>query len=98
MNSKAENPKEKEAYNPEIPKEYDILSEVKIKFSARLGGCTMLVRDLINLHKESIIQLDRLAGDTADILINGVPIAKGEVIMIGQNFGVRITEFITIEK
>jgi len=82
----------------DVPPEYEPLKEVKATFSARLGGCNVVVRELLNLKKDSIIQLDRLAGDTADILINGIQIAKGEVIMIGQSFGIRITDFLSEKK
>ena len=99
MNSQPpKNPEVKDLGISKILEEYESLAEVKVKFSAQLGGCKMLVRDLLNLDKDSVIQLDRLAGDTADLLINGVPIARGEVIMIGQSFGIRITEFLTVEK
>jgi len=81
-----------------IPEEFKILDQVKIKIRAKLGTSHLLVRDLLNLGKDSIIQLDRLAGDSADILVNGVPIARGEVIMIGQSFGIRITEFLSVKK
>lgn len=75
-------------------KEYESLLDVKLRLSARLGGCKMNIKDLLGLEIESILQLDRLAGDSADILVNDIPIAKGEVIVIGQSFGVRVTEIL----
>ena len=98
MNSESTEKEKKVSSQSNIPKEYDILDEVKVSVSALLGSNKMIIRELLSIKKDSIIQLDRLAGDTADILVNGIPIAKGEIIMIGQSFGVRITEFISVKK
>jgi flagellar motor switch protein FliN len=93
---------EKKTKNQPVPtdfdkvlKEYEPLLDVKLKLSARLGGSILKIKDLLNLDLDSILQLDRLAGDSADILINDVPVARGEVIVIGQSFGVRITEILS---
>ncbi|MBU1626336.1 FliM/FliN family flagellar motor switch protein [bacterium] len=98
MNSRSQESETKGFIPQKIPEELEFLSEVTVKISARLGGCKMIVRDLLTLNKDAIIELDRLAGDTADLLINDVPFAKGEVIMIGQSFGIRITEFLSVKK
>jgi flagellar motor switch protein FliN len=98
MNSRSHDSESKGIILPKIPEEFEFLSEVTVKFNARLGGCKLLVRDLMNLKKDSLLELDRLAGDSADLLINNILFAKGEVIMIGQSFGIRITEFIQEKK
>jgi flagellar motor switch protein FliN len=98
MNSRSHESESKGIVLPKIPEEFEFLSEVTIKFSAKLGGRKMLVRDLLALKKDTIIELDRLAGDAADLLINNIPFARGEVIMIGQSFGIRITEFLQEKK
>lgn len=56
------------------------------------------MRDLLNLTVGSIVELDRLAGDPVDILVNGKLFAKGEVVVIDENFGVRIQEVIGKDK
>ena len=50
------------------------------------------IRDLLKLNEGSVVELDRLAGDPLDILANGTTIAKGEVVMVGERFGIRFTE------
>ena len=50
------------------------------------------IRDLLRLNEGSVVELERLAGDPLDILANGVKIAKGEVVMVGERFGIRFTE------
>ena len=50
------------------------------------------IRDLLRLNEGSVVELDRLAGDPLDILANGTTIAKGEVVMVGERFGIRFTE------
>jgi flagellar motor switch protein FliN len=98
MNLKPSKPDVKQHPSVIVSEEYEILEEIKVTISAKLGSCVMYVRDLLELDIDALVQLDRLAGDSADILINGVPIARGEVIMIGQSFGVRITEFLSLKK
>ena len=56
------------------------------------------IRDLLRLSEGSVLELDRLAGDPLDILINGTMIAKGEVVMVGERFGIRFGEIIEPEK
>ena len=58
----------------------------------------MKIRDLLRLNEGSVIELDRLAGDPLDILANGTIIAKGEVVMVGERFGIRFSEIVDPEK
>jgi flagellar motor switch protein FliN/FliY len=68
------------------------LTKVKLTVSAEVGKRRMSVREVIDLKRGSVVQLDKLAGEMTDILINGVPLAKGEVVVIGDNLHVRIGE------
>lgn len=68
------------------------LAAVKLEISADLGACTMFVRDVLGLRKGSVIPLDKLAGEMADIYVNGVPMAKGEVMVMGDSLQLRIAE------
>ena len=70
----------------------DDLSEVHLTLSADLGRCTVLVREVIELRRGSVLPLDKLAGEMVDLMLNGVPFAKGEVVVIGDNLHVRIAE------
>lgn len=72
----------------------DDLGEVKLSLSADLGRSTVLVREVIELRRGSVLPLDKLAGEMVDLYVNGVPFAKGEVVVIGDNLHVRIAEVI----
>jgi flagellar motor switch protein FliN/FliY len=72
----------------------DLLLSVPLKITAELGTCKMLVEDILKLGTGSIVALDRLAGGPVDLLVNDKLVARGEVIAIDENFGVRITELI----
>jgi len=76
----------------------DLLRDVPIQISVELGRTRMLIKDLLSLSSGSIIELEKLAGEPVDILANGRLIAKGEVIVIDENFGVRITEILNPDK
>jgi len=73
----------------------DMLHDVEMEVSAELGRTKMSVRELLSLNPGAIVELDRAAGSPADLLVNGRLIAKGEVVVIDENFGIRITEIVT---
>ena len=79
---------------PEPGKNIDLLMNVPVKVTAELGTCRMLVRDILKLGTGSIVELDRVAGGPVDLLVNDRLVARGEVVAIEENFGVRITELI----
>lgn len=70
----------------------ELLKDIPLKVVVELGRTVLKIRDLMELGIGSIIELDKLSGDTMDILVNGKLIAKGEVVVIDEDFGVRITE------
>ncbi len=70
------------------------LAQVKLEISADLGQCHMLVRDVLGLRKGSVVPLNKLAGEMADIHVNGIPLAKGEVMVMGDSLQLRIAEII----
>ncbi len=69
-----------------------VLENIEVKLTVEVGSSDLKIRDLLRLNEGSVVELERLAGDPLDILANGVPIAKGEVVMVGERFGVRFTE------
>lgn len=73
------------------------LGQVCLQIAADLGQSLMFVRDILELKRGSIIQLDKLAGEMSDIYINGLPLARGEVVVIGDTLHVRIGEIIGTE-
>jgi flagellar motor switch protein FliN/FliY len=72
----------------------DMLHDVEMEVSAELGRTRMAVRELLSLNPGAIVELDRAAGSPADLLVNGRLIARGEVVVIDENFGIRITEIV----
>jgi len=72
----------------------DLLLNVSLEVTAELGKAKMNVRDILKLGTGSVVELDRLAGGPVDLLVNHKLVARGEVIAIDENFGVRITELI----
>jgi flagellar motor switch protein FliN/FliY len=70
----------------------DLLHDVEMEVTAELGRTRMTVRELLSLSPGTIVELDRVAGSPADLLVNGRLIASGEVVIIDENFGLRITE------
>jgi len=73
----------------------DLLMDVPLPVIVELGRTTMLVRDIMSLGPGSVIELEKAAGENVDILVNGRLIARGEVVVIEENFGVRIVEFVS---
>ena len=69
-----------------------VLENIEVKLTVEVGSTELKIRDLLRLNEGSVVELERLAGDPLDILANGVKIAKGEVVMVGERFGVRFTE------
>ena len=69
-----------------------VLENIEVKLTVEVGSSQLKIRDLLRLNEGSVVELERLAGDPLDILANGVQIAKGEVVMVGERFGVRFTE------
>jgi flagellar motor switch protein FliN/FliY len=72
----------------------DLLMNVPLQVTAELGKCKMAVSEILKLGTGSIVELDRLAGGPVDLLVNNKLVARGEVVAIDDNFGVRVTELI----
>lgn len=71
-----------------------LLMDVTLQLSVELGGARMKIKDILELGVGSIVELDRLAGEPVDILVNSKLIAKGEVVVIDENFGVKVTDIL----
>jgi flagellar motor switch protein FliN/FliY len=72
-----------------------LLMDVPLQLSVELGSTRMKIKEILELGMGSIIELDRLAGEPVDILVNGKLIAKGEVVVIDENFGVKVTDILS---
>jgi flagellar motor switch protein FliN/FliY len=74
------------------PAELERLYEVPVELAVEIGRTMMTIRETLALGPGSIVTLDRLAGEPVDLLVNGKPIARGEVVVIDEEFGLRVTE------
>lgn len=73
----------------------EVLMGVPLRVTAELGTCKMSVSEVLKLGTGSIVELERLAGGPVDLLVNNKLIARGEVVAVDENFGVRVTELIS---
>ena len=69
--------------------------DIPLEVTVELGRTRLLIRDILDLAPGSIIELDKIAGEPVELFANGLLVARGEVIVIDDNFGVRVTEIIT---
>jgi flagellar motor switch protein FliN/FliY len=70
------------------------LSDVPVELSVEIGRTRMTVGETLQLRAGSIVTLERLAGEPVDLLVNGTPIARGEVVVVDEQFGLRVTEIV----
>ena len=75
-----------------------VLENIDVELTVEVGRTEITIRELLRLNEGSVVELDRLAGDPLDILVHNTKIAKGEVVMIGERFGVRFGEIVDPEK
>jgi flagellar motor switch protein FliN/FliY len=73
----------------------DLLSDVNVNVRIELGRTEMLVEDVLRLGEGAVVELDKLAGDPVDIFVNDRPVARGEVLVLNDNFCVRVNEILS---
>jgi flagellar motor switch protein FliN/FliY len=73
----------------------DLLMDVSLRVTVELGRTRMLLKQVLELQNGSVIELDRLAGDPVDVYVNERLFARGEVVVVDDKFGVRVTELIS---
>jgi flagellar motor switch protein FliN len=76
------------------PAELERLHDVPVELAVEIGRTRMTIRETLALGPGSIVTLNRLAGEPVDLLVNGKPIARGEVVVIDEEFGLRVTEVV----
>lgn len=79
-------------------KDISLINDISLELTVRLGKTEMPIKDILDLAPGSVIELDRLAGEAVDLLANGKTIARGEVVVIDENFGFRVTDIISSEE
>ena len=77
--------------NPEL----DVILDIPVTISMEVGRTSITIRNLLQLNQGSVIELDRLAGEPLDVLVNGTLIAHGEVVVVNEKFGIRMTDVIS---
>jgi flagellar motor switch protein FliN/FliY len=77
---------------------FRLLQDVDVKLTVEIGSTSLTLRELLALGETSVIELDRQANELLDVLVNGTLIGRGEVVMVGDHFGVRMTELVSPEK
>ncbi len=77
--------------NPDI----DVILDIPVTISMQVGSTSISIRNLLQLNQGSVIELDRLAGEPLDVLVNGTLIAHGEVVVVNEKFGIRMTDVIS---
>jgi flagellar motor switch protein FliN/FliY len=99
--TKSENPAQSPA-PPAVPEingfqdsNLDRILDIPLVLSAQLGNTRMLIKDLLQLGPGSIVELDKLAGEPLEVLVNERLVARGEVVMVNEKFGIRLTDVIS---
>ncbi|MGE9764212.1 flagellar motor switch protein FliN [Pseudomonas sp. PDM20] len=73
----------------------DVILDIPVTISMEVGHTDISIRNLLQLNQGSVIELDRLAGEPLDVLVNGTLIAHGEVVVVNEKFGIRLTDVIS---
>lgn len=73
----------------------DVILDIPVRISMEVGNTQITIRNLLQLNQGSVIELDRLAGEPLDVLVNGTLIAHGEVVVVNERFGIRMTDVIS---
>ena len=81
----------KTTLNPEL----EVILDIPVTISMEVGRTSITIRNLLQLNQGSVIELDRLAGEPLDVLVNGTLIAHGEVVVVNEKFGIRMTDVIS---
>ena len=79
------------AFNPNL----DVILDIPVTISMEVGNTSITIRNLLQLNQGSVIELDRLAGEPLNVLVNGTLIAHGEVVVVNDRFGIRMTDVIS---
>ncbi|VAW93434.1 Flagellar motor switch protein FliN [hydrothermal vent metagenome] len=73
----------------------DVILDIPVKLSMEIGRTSVNIRSLLQLNQGSVIELDRMAGEPLDVLVNGTLIAHGEVVVVNEKFGIRLTDVVS---
>lgn len=85
----------KPSENNGIGPELDVILDIPVRISMEVGATQIPIRNLLQLNQGSVVELDRLAGEPLDVMVNGTLIAHGEVVMVNDKFGIRLTDVVS---
>ena len=85
----------KDETNEAVSRDIDFLLDIPVEITVQLGTSRMLIKELLQLGQGSVVELDKLAGEPMEILANSRLIARGEVVVVNEKFGVRLTDIIS---
>ena len=74
-----------------------MLLDIPVELHAEIGHASATIRDILHLGVGSVVELDRVAGQPADIIVNGVLIGHGDIVVVNETFGIRITKLVNVE-
>ena len=80
---------------PDTPNDIDFILDIPVQLTVELGRTKIAIKNLLQLAQGSVVELDGLAGEPMDVLVNGCLIAQGEVVVVNDKFGIRLTDIIT---
>ena len=83
------------AARPETHNDIDFILDIPVQLTVELGRTKIAIKNLLQLAQGSVVELDGLAGEPMDVLVNGCLIAQGEVVVVNDKFGIRLTDIIT---
>jgi flagellar motor switch protein FliN/FliY len=85
-----------DAKGGEVPtKNLDFILDIPMQVSVQLGSTKMLIRDLLQLGQGSVVELEKLAGEPLEVLVNNRLVARGEVVVVNEKFGIRLTDVVS---
>jgi len=73
----------------------DVILDIPVTISMEIGSTKINIRNLLQLNQGSVVELDRMAGEPLDVVVNGTLIAHGEVVVVNEKFGIRLTDIIS---
>jgi len=76
----------------------DVIMDIPVRISMEVGNTSISIRKLLELSRGSVVQLNRLAGEPLDVLVNGTLVAHGEVVVVDEKFGIRLTDVVSTEE
>jgi len=80
---------------PESSQDLDLILDIPVNLTVELGRTKIPIKHILQLAQGSVIELDALAGEPMDVLVNGCLIAQGEVVVVNEKFGIRLTDIVT---